>query len=91
MQEDAAQLELPLRSWTEGMTLRSQEGKPLRRWGSVREAREMLWGMDRHALYGLIGAGEIAGVKPGKASNSHYRVDLLSVWRYKQSRLAETG
>jgi hypothetical protein len=86
----AEQLELglvPAASWTETATLRTREGGKLKRWGSVEKACAILDGIDRGTLYGLIRAGLIDAYKinPG-VRNSHWRVDLLSVWRHKHGQ-----
>lgn len=78
------QLELPLHAWDEGMELEARDGSRLRRWGSVGEMSRVLFGLERRACYYLIERGEVVGFKLGKASNSHYRVDLVSVWEYRQ-------
>ncbi|MGJ8678233.1 MAG: hypothetical protein ACSHX0_11995 [Akkermansiaceae bacterium] len=83
----AHQLQLPLTSWDEGLTLRTASGQRLKRWGSVAEMRKMLYDLDRHACYMLIKDGEVEGFKQGsrdgKAKNCSYKVDLLSVWSYR--------
>lgn len=76
------QIPLPLSSWEEDSWLRSQDGKPLRRWGSVREAGRILWGYEKDTIYQLLRSGVVRGVKrPGRTSN--WRVDLMSAWEYK--------
>jgi hypothetical protein len=81
------QMELPLARWDEGMELKTQGGGTLQRWGSAAEACKVLFGMDRKALYALVRAGEIRGIKLGKAANSHYKIDLLSAWEYRAELL----
>ncbi len=82
------QLTLPL-SWTADETLRAPNGAKLRRWGSVATACRMLGGCDRHDLYGLIRGGLVKAYKLNVTrTNSHWRVDLLSVWEYKQGQMA---
>lgn len=77
------QMELPFTSWDEGSRLRTQSGKTLERWGSVRDAGRVLWGYDKKVIYTLIEAGEVVAHKrPGR--NCKWRVDMLSVWDYKQ-------
>lgn len=66
------------------MELRAKEGKKLKRWGSVKEMSRMLFDLDRDACYRLIIGGDVIGFKRGTAVNAHYRVDLLSVWEYRQ-------
>lgn len=76
------QVPLPLSSWEEDAWLRSRDGKPLRRWGSVKEAGRILWGYQKDVIYALLRSGVVRGVKrPGRTSN--WRVDLLSAWEYK--------
>jgi hypothetical protein len=44
---------------------------------------------DRHVIYDLREAGLIKGYKQRlDRTNSHLRIDLLSVWEYKQRQLA---
>lgn len=80
----SGQLELPMSSWDEGLELESRDGTRLQRWGSVAQMRKILFGLDRDACYGLIESGEVDGFKLGRASNSHYKVDLVSAWSYRQ-------
>jgi hypothetical protein len=84
--------ELPGMSWTEGQTLTTQGGGKLRRWGSVRKACEILDGCDREAIYDLISVGSIDGykVRPHRP-NSHWKVDLLTVWEHKQRQRSGRG
>lgn len=84
--ESPCQVEdLPLFSWTEDQYLRTKQGGRLRRWGSVKEACAILFGCDRKAVYDLLEAELIEGrkLKPHRP-NSHWRVDLLSVWEYRE-------
>ena len=86
----AAPCELPGISWTEDayLVVAASERK-LRRWGSVEQARKMLDECDRETIYDLIAVKAIKAYKrrPHR-SNSHWRVDLLSVWEHKQRQLA---
>jgi len=83
-----AQLELPLSSWTDGSTLVARNGTRLQRWGSVRKACAVLDDCDRQVIYDLVHSGQITGYKLNpRASNSHLRIDLLSVWEHKQRQL----
>ena len=87
---DAAHCELPGISWTEDAYLVvPMSERKLRRWGSVEQARKMLDDCDRETIYDLIAVGAIKAYKrrPHRA-NSHWRVDLLSVWEHKQRQLA---
>jgi len=86
--QEPEQLEMPLRSWGERDSLRAQNGTRLKRWGSVKQACAMLWGCGKDKVHSLIEAGEIDGFKTG-ARNAPYKVDLLSVWEYKNQ--AEGG
>ena len=76
---------LPEKSWDEGMELPTKSGGKLRRWGSIREMSRILFDLDREACYLLIESEEVEGFKLGKARNSHYRVNLLSAWEYRQA------
>lgn len=81
--------DLPTESWEEGLTLRTTTGRKLRRWGSVAQACRMLFDLRKGDLYLLIEAGEVEAVKrpplPGKRDrNQHYKVNLVSVWEYRQ-------
>jgi hypothetical protein len=78
------QLEMPLRSWSEGDTLRAQSGAALQKWGSVEQARKLLWGCGKNKVIELVRGGSIQGFKAGPAPNSPIKVDLVTVWRYKQ-------
>lgn len=82
-------LELPGLSWTEGQVLTTKTETKLRRWGSVKKACEMLDGCDREVIYDLIAVGLVRGYKlrPHRP-NSHWKVDLLSVWEHKQRQLS---
>ena len=84
----AAQLDLPLTNWTDGTTLVAKNGNRLKRWGSVRMACKILDDCDRQVIYDLRESGQITGYKLNpKASNSHLRIDLLTVWEHKQKQL----
>lgn len=80
--------DLPGLSWTEGQTLVAKGGAKLRRWGTVQKACEILDGCDRQVIYDLIAVRSIVGykLKPHRA-NSHWKVDLLSVWEHKQKQI----
>jgi hypothetical protein len=78
----------PAASWTEDAFLVvPKTERRLRRWGSVRKACQILDDCDRDVLYDLI---EIKAVRAYKRRpdrpNSHWRVDLLSVWEHKQKQ-----
>jgi len=81
------QIPLPL-AWTAAAHLALPSGGQLRRWGSVEQACRILDDCDREVIYDLI---KIAAVKAYKRRphrpNSHWRVDLLSVWKHKQAQL----
>jgi hypothetical protein len=82
------QLDLPLESWTDGTTLVAKGGNRLQRWGSVKKACKILDDCDRQTIYDLRASGQIKGYKRNpQASNSHLRIDLLSVWEHKQRQL----
>lgn len=83
-----AQLELPLSTWTDGSTLVARNGTRLQRWGSVKKACAILDGCDRQVIYDLWHSRQIGGYKLNpQASNSHLRIDLLSVWEHKQRQI----
>ena len=84
-----ATMDLPLFDWAEQRYLVTKDGKRLDRSGSVARACAILDGCRRQELYDLIDAGLIKAykLKPHRP-NSHWRVDLLSVWRHKQSQYA---
>lgn len=86
--QDPTTCELPGLSWTEGQVLTTKGENKLRRWGSVKKASEMLDGCDREVIYDLLTVGMVRGYKlrPHRA-NSHWKVDLLSVWEHKQRQL----
>ncbi|BCU76004.1 hypothetical protein [Luteolibacter sp. LG18] len=84
---------LPLFSWAEEKHVVSpRTGAKLPRWGSVAKACELLDDCDRETIYILIKSGAIRGYKrrPDR-ENSHWRVDLLSVWHHKQSQFRQIG
>jgi len=54
----------------------------------VRMACKILDDCDRQVIYDLRESGQITGYKLNpKASNSHLRIDLLTVWEHKQKQL----
>lgn len=63
--------------------------RKLQRWGSVAQAGKILDECDREIIYDLIATKEIRAYKrrPSRP-NSHWRVDLLSVWEHKQRQMA---
>lgn len=81
---------LPSFSFLEDATLTVPQGdRKLRRWGSVQLACKMLDECDREIIYDLIAVGSIRAYKRRPhAPNSHWRVDLLSVWEHKARQLA---
>ena len=80
---------LPGVSWTEDAFLKvPNSDRKLRRWGSVKQASKILDDCDREVIYDLIAVKAVRGYKlRPHASNSHYKVDLLSVWEHKQRQL----
>ena len=80
--------ELPALSWTEGNLIKVKGGGKLRRWGSVQKACEILDGCDRQLIYDLVAIGAVKGykLKPHRP-NSHWKIDLLSVWEHKQRQM----
>ena len=83
-----ATVNLPLFDWAEERYLTTKDGRRLPRWGSVEKACTMLDDCDRETVYDLIKVGAIQGYKrrPHRP-NSHWRIDLLSVWYHKQGQL----
>jgi len=83
-----ATADLPLFDWAETTYLRTREGKKLERWGRVKQARVILDNCSKQDIYDLIAAGFIKAYKrrPDR-ENSHWRVDLLSVWNHKNSQI----
>lgn len=80
--------ELPGLCWTEGQTLLSKGGAKLRRWGNVQAACKILDDCERHVIYDLVEAKAIKGYKlKPHVSNSHWKIDLLSVWEHKQRQI----
>jgi len=76
----------PNLSWTEDTFLKiPNSDRKLRRWGSVKQACKVLDNCDREVIYDLIAvkAGRGYKLRP-HASNSHFKVDMLSVWERKQ-------
>lgn len=80
--------ELPGLSWTEDATVATAKGGKLRRYGSVKKACAMLDDCDVKAVYCLVKIGSLRAYKlrPHRP-NSHLRVDLVSVWEFKQKQL----
>jgi hypothetical protein len=81
---------LPGFSFTEDSHLTvAKSDRKLRRWGDVRSACKILDECDREILYDLIAIGAVRAYKlrPHRP-NSHWKVDLLSVWEHKQRQLA---
>lgn len=65
-----------------------QSERKLSRWGSVREAARILDECDREVIYDLIATRQVRGYKRRPLrNNSHWRVDLLSVWEHKQRQM----
>lgn len=77
------QMDLPLSSWDEGMTIDTSAGARLQRWGKLRDMSKMLYDLDREACYMLIKDGEVKGFKLGAGRTCGYRIDLISVWEYR--------
>jgi hypothetical protein len=75
-------------SFTAGNKLITSTGKPVNRYGSVKQACQILGDCDPRVIHELIHAGTIKAFKlrPDRP-NSHWRVDLLSVWNHKQAQL----
>jgi len=84
------EIPMPTFSFYEDATLSvAKSDRKLRRWGSVQEACKILDDCDREILYELITTGQVRGYKRRpQRPNSHWRVDLLSVWHHKQSQMA---
>lgn len=81
---------MPVHSFIEDSTLRVPKSeRELRRWGSVRQACKILDDCDREVIYDLIAVGQVRAYKrQPQRPNSHWRVDLLSVWEHKQRQMA---
>ena len=80
---------LPGISWTDDAFLRLPDSeRKLRRWGSVAQACKILDDCDREVLYDLLSIKAVRGYKlrPHRP-NSHWKVDLLSVWEHKQRQM----
>ena len=62
------------------------QGQRLDREGSVKKACAVL-GCTRQQIYDLISAGLVDAwkVKPHRP-NSHWKLDMLSVWRFKKNQ-----
>ena len=74
---------------TEDALLRGDHvGGELRRLGSVRQACAILDHCDRGTIYELIKVQAVQASKhlPDRP-NSHWRVDLLSVWEHKRRQI----
>ncbi|RYD19911.1 MAG: hypothetical protein EOP88_17130 [Verrucomicrobiaceae bacterium] len=85
---EASAPELPGLCWTEGQTLVAKGGTKLRRWGSVQAACRILDDCERHVIYDLVAAKSIKGYKlKPHVPNSHWKIDLLSVWEHKQRQI----
>lgn len=81
---------LPGCSWTDDSHLVAKNGTRLQRWGNVEKACKILDGCDRQVIYDLYHSKQIRGYKLNPlASNSHLRIDLLSVWEHKQKQLQQ--
>lgn len=80
---------MPTFSFYEDATLSvAKSERKLRRWGSVQEACKILDDCDREILYDLIATKQVRGYKRRpQRPNSHWRVDLLSVWHHKQAQM----
>lgn len=80
---------LPGVSWTDDAFLKVPgTDRKLRRWGSVQQACKILDECDREIIYDLISVKAVSAYKRRPhAVNSHWRVDLLSVWEHKQRQL----
>lgn len=90
MSDQPPQLSLfPSHSWTEDshLTVKGTDRK-LQRWGSVEKACKILDDCDREVIYDLILIKSVKAYKKRPhRKNSHWKVDLLSVWMHKQNQL----
>jgi hypothetical protein len=80
---------LPGFSFTEDSHLRVENSeRKLRRWGDIVAACKILDDCDRRVMYDLIEIGAVRAYKlrPHR-SNSHWKIDLLSVWDHKQRQM----
>lgn len=80
---------LPGFSFTEDNHLVTSKGTKLKRYGSTRQACSILDDCDVKVVYELHKAGVIRAYKlRPQRPNSHLKIDLVSVWEYKQRQLA---
>lgn len=91
--ENSTPQNLPATSWDEDAFLKvPSSAVRLPRWGSVQQACAVLDDCNREVVYDLIAIGSVAGYKRRpEAKNSHWRVDLLSVWNHKQRQMGHKG
>ena len=79
----------PKQSWTEDSHLAvPNSDRKLQRWGTVEKACAILDDCHREVIYDLIASKAVKAykLKPHRP-NSHWKVDLLSVWEHKQKQL----
>jgi hypothetical protein len=75
-------------SFTAGNKLITSAGKPVNRYGSVKQACAILDDCDRQTIYDLFHSKQIRGYKRNPAAaNSHLRIDLTDVWKIKRQQL----
>lgn len=81
---------LPKTSWTEDahVSAQSEPSRPLRRYGTVGDARRILDHCSREVIYDLLALGAIRGYKlRPHVPNSHWHIDLQTCWEHKQRQM----
>jgi len=74
----------------DGSLVKDKAGKPIKRWGTTKQARKILGIADKETLYVLIHAKLIRAYKlntTAKSKNGRFRVDLQSVMAHKLKQL----
>jgi len=81
---------LPEFSFSQDTFLKVEKSdRKLRRWGDLNQACKILDDCHRTVIYDLIAVGSVRAYKlrPHRP-NSHWKVDLLSVWEHKQRQMS---
>lgn len=74
----------------DGTIVKDKAGKPIKRWGTTKQARKLLSIEDKETLYVLIHAKLIVAYKlntTAKSKNGRFRVDLQSVMAHKLKQM----
>lgn len=74
----------------DGTIVKDKAGKPIKRWGTTKQARKLLAIEDKETLYVLIHAKLITAYKlntTAKSKNGRFRVDLQSVMAHKLKQM----